>query len=574
MWVTVRGAFALFGATDYGTHPPMRGDGNRFSRVVAVVVRNRALTRLLVAYAVSIVAEFGEWLALIVFAYLRGGASAAGFVVVIQLLPSMFLSPVLSARLAHVGVARLLAGAYAAVAVTLAMCGIAILAGAPVVVVYVAAMAFSISLGVSRPLHHVLMPLVVRHPDELTSANVATSWCEGLGTLAGPALAGVLITVDGPGLACTVLAALCLSLPVLAHVRPLRADAGEGEEEEGGLSDLLTAARVIASRPTTRALIAFPAGTAAIEGAIDLLVVVLAVQILAVGPGAAGYLSAAFGAGGLVGAAIAVMLAGRRLALPLAVAALVGGAALASLALASTVLVAILLLLVVGGARSVQSIAAQTLLQRSTPLDVIVCAFALIESMRDLGMIFSALMVPLLIGIGGPKAAFVGVACLALIAVFAAARRVRRIDGEASIPVVEMGMLRNMGIFSTLPAAPLETLAREAEYVTIPSGTAIITEGEEGDAYYAITEGSVCITQGGREIRQLTGGEGFGEIALLQPVKRTSTVTATSETTLLKIGRDAFLTAMHAHPTVSAAAERIAAKRLEGGRDVVPAADG
>jgi Cyclic nucleotide-binding domain/Transmembrane secretion effector len=536
---------------------------SRFGRVIGVVARNHVLTRLLLAYLVMIVAEFGEWLAVIVYAYIRGGASAGGLVVILQLIPSMLLAPLISAKLAHIGVARLLAGAYAAAAATLGCCGVAILAGAPVSVVYFAAMAFSLSLGVGRPLHHVLMPLVVRHPDELTSANIATSWSEGVGALVGPALAGVLISTDGPGLACTALAGLCLSTPLLAHVRPLRADAQEPGQEEGGLSDLLAAARVIFSRPATRALIAFPAGAAAIEGAIDLLVVVLAVQILAIGPGAAGYLSAAFGAGGLLGATIAVLFAGRRLALPLAAATLIGGLALGALALASTVLVAVLLLVLVGASRTMQSVTAQTLLQRSTPLDVIVCAFALIESMRDLGMVFSALIIPLLIGLGGAKAAFLGMACFALIAVLATARRIRRIDSEASIPVVEMGMLRNMGIFSALPAAPLETLAREAHYVSVNPGTAIISEGEEGDSYYAITHGSVRVTKGKGEIRQLGSGDGFGEIALLYPVRRTATVTATSETTLLRIGREAFLTAMRAHLVTSAAAERTARVLLE-----------
>ena len=226
-------------------------------------------------------------------------------------------------------------------------------------------------------------------------------------------------------------------------------------------------------------------------------------------------------------------------------------------------LVAVLLLVLVGAARTVQSVTAQTLLQRSTPLDVIVCAFALIESMRDLGMAFSALIVPLLIGFGGPEAAFLGMACFALVAVLATARRIRRIDSEASIPVVEMGTLRNMEIFSTLPAAPLETLAREGHYVTVPAATAIISEGEEGHSYYAITEGAVRVTKGEREIRRLASGDGFGEIALLYPVRRTATVIATSQTTVLSIGREAFLTAMRAHPATSAAAERRATVLLE-----------
>ena len=540
-----------------------RRDRNRFVLVIGVVARNHALSRLLLAYAVMIVAEFGQWLALIVYAYVRGGVTAAGLVVILQLVPSLLLGPVISAHLSRMGAGRLLQAAYGAATVTLACCGAAILAGAPVVVVYGAAMAFSLALSVSRPLHHVLMPLVVRHPDELTAANVATSWSEGIGTLAGPALAGLLIGVDGSGLACAALAGLCLVTPLLAHVQPLRAEATESQQDVGVLADLLAAARVIISRPNTRALIAFPAGAAAIEGAIDLLVVVLAVQILSVGPGAAGYLSAAFGAGGLLGGAAAALLVGRRLAVPLAAAALTGAVALGALALVSTVLVAVVLLVVVGASRSVQSVAAQTLLQRSTPLDVIVCAFALIESIRDLGLVFGALVVPLLIELGGAKTAFVGMACLAPIAVLAAGRRIRRIDEEASIPVVEMGLLRNTEIFSALPGASLETLAREARYETFDPGTAIVTEGEAGDSYYAITNGEVAVTKAGRELMPMDSGQGFGEIALLYPVRRTATVVATRETTLLSIGRDAFLTAMRAHPSVSATAETIAQERLE-----------
>jgi hypothetical protein len=536
----------------------MPSASNRFRRVVGVVARNRSLTRLVLAYAVMIVAEFGQWLAVIVYAFARGGASASGLVVILQLVPAMLLAPVISARLSRLGPGRLLMFAYVAATATLACCGGAILAGAPEAVVYAAAVAFSLSLGVSRPLHHVLMPLVVRHPDELTAANVATSWGEGVGTLVGPALAGLLISVDGAGLACAVLAGLCLSGALLARVQPLRAAAQNAEEDEGVLGDLLAAARVILSRPNTRALIAFPAGAAAIEGAIDLLVVVLAVQILAIGPGAAGYLSAAFGAGGLLGAGVAVLLVGRRLAVPLVVAALIGAVALGALALASTALVAVILLVIVGVTRSVQSVAAQTLLQRSTPLDVIVCAFALIESLRDLGMAFGALVVPLLLGLGGVKVAFVGMACFAPLAVLAAGRRIRRIDEEASIPVVEMGVLRNMEIFSALPAAALETLAREASYETVHPGAAVISEGDAGHSYYAITHGSVLVTIGEREIRRMDSGQGFGEIALLYSVTRTATVTATIETTLLRVGREAFLTAMRAHPSVSAAVETVA----------------
>ena len=456
--------------------------GGALGRVLVQISRNHALGRLLGAYLLLIVAEIGEWLALIIYAYARGGASAAAAVAIIQLLPAMLLAPVITAHLSGLGSGRLLRLAYAASMVTLACCGAAILADASVVVVYGTAIAFGLALSVARTVHPALLPQVVRHPDELTAANVATTWCEGLGTLAGPAVTGVLVTAGGPGLACTVLAGLLVVTPVLASVGESTAAEQDDEEEEGSLAELFAAAKVIASRPSTRALIAFPVGSAVIEGAIDLLVVVLAVQVLALGSGAAGYLGAAFGAGGLIGGLAAVVLVGRRLAVPLAAAALVGAVALAWLAVPSTALVAGLLLGVVGATRAVQAIAAQTLLQRSTPLEVVVCAFSLIEALRDAGLAVGALIVPLLIGLGGASAAFVGLAALAPAIVLVTARRIRRIDSEATIPVVEIGVLRRLPIFAPLSAASLETLAREARYGSFAPGTAIITEGEEGTA--------------------------------------------------------------------------------------------
>lgn len=542
---------------------PMAARGGTAPRVLAEISRNRALARLLLAYLLLIIAEFGEWLALIIYAYARGGAAAAGLVAIVQLLPSIVLGPLITTRLASIGPARLLRVGYAASAATLLCCGGAILAHSPVVVVYGLAVLFALALSAARAMHPVLLPRVVRHPDELTAANVATSWGEGVGSLAGPALVGGLVSAGGTGLACVVLASLTIGTPLLISVPAAGAADEEDSAEDGALAEVLAAARVIAARPSTRALIAFPTGSAVIEGAIDLLVVVLAVRVLALGDGAAGYLSAAFGAGGVLGGFAAVVLVGRPLAAPLVGAALLGALALGALGLASTALLAVLLLAVIGAARAVQAIAAQTLLQRSTPLDVLACAFSLVEAMRDAGLAVGALLVPLLIGFGGARAAFVGLACLAPLVVLLTARRIGRIDSEASIPVVEIGVLRRLGIFSVLPAASIETLAREAQYASFAAGAAIIREGERGDSYYAITHGSVRVSKGEQMIRDMGVGEGFGEIALLHAVTRTATVRALTETTVLSVGREPFLIAMHAHPASHATAEQLAARLLE-----------
>ena len=232
----------------------------------------------------------------------------------------------------------------------------------------------------------------------------------------------------------------------------------------------------------------------------------------------------------------------------------IGAAALAALTLASTTLAAVALLVAVGASRSVQSVASQTLLQRSTPLDVIVCAFVLIESIRDAGARLRLARGARARERGRPDA---GLHRHRRDRAAGRARddaRVRKIDRDASIPVVEMGVLRNLQLFASLPAAPLETLAHEARYLSYPPGAAIIAEGEDGDRYYAITDGEVARHQRLRRGAQMGRGEGFGEIALLHPVSRTATVTASEPTTLLAIDRDAFLGALNASTLVREAA--------------------
>ena len=532
--------------------------------VLRLVRQNTSLARLLSAFLVMTLVEYGEWITILIFAYRHGGASAAGLVALAQLVPSIVLAPVIGAHAARMGPARLLVACYLTSTLMLAACAAAILLHAPVALVYAGAVGFTLPLGISIPLHNVLVPLTVHHPDELTAANVATGWCKGAGALAGPALAGVVIGLGGTGAACAILAALGASAPLLAHLNLSGAEtAAATAQEEGGVRELIAAARIVAARPNTRALMAYRAGSASIEGAMDLLVVLLAVRILAIGPAAAGYLSSAFGAGGLIGASVAALLVGRHLAVPLAAAALVGAAAVAALALTPATALAVMLLVVVGAARSVQSVAAQTLLQRSTPLSVIVCAFVLIESIRDAGLAFGSVAVPLLVGLGGPNAAFLGIAALAPLAVLLTLRRIRHIDREADIPVVEMGLLRSMSIFSALPPAPLETLAREASYMSLATGEAVIREGEEGDRYYAITKGEVAVRKGTVPIRHMGRGEGFGEIALLHPVRRTATVTASAPTTLLSIEREVFLGALNASALARERADGLATRLLE-----------
>jgi signal transduction histidine kinase len=102
----------------------------------------------------------------------------------------------------------------------------------------------------------------------------------------------------------------------------------------------------------------------------------------------------------------------------------------------------------------------------------------------------------------------------------------------------------------------LEELAKAAVEYSVPAGTIIINEGDEGDAVYFIVEGSVDIVKlyedGTERFLHSSGpGEPFGEMALLQEGGRTATIRAAEPLTVLKIGRDPFLNVLGHSPILS-----------------------
>jgi CRP-like cAMP-binding protein len=140
--------------------------------------------------------------------------------------------------------------------------------------------------------------------------------------------------------------------------------------------------------------------------------------------------------------------------------------------------------------------------------------------------------------------------------------RFRRLDAETAQAPAFVDLLRSIPIFTPLPEAVLEQLARDARVVDVSAGDRIIIEGERGDDFYVIVRGSAEVTASGKPQQLLQEGESFGEIALLRDVPRTATVTAAADAELLAIGRDSFLSAVTGNPDSTAAAHAVAAARL------------
>ncbi|MDQ3128791.1 MAG: hypothetical protein M3Q66_10130 [Chloroflexota bacterium] len=154
-------------------------------RFLGAVFRNDVLRRLEGAYLLFAFGEWATWVAVIVYAYGRGGAVEAGLVAFASLAPSVVLAPAVAALGDRFARDRVLLGTYAAQAVLMAVTGGALAAGATAVVVYPLAIATATLFSLSRPLHAALMPEVVASPDDLTATNVVSGMAESAGSLIG-----------------------------------------------------------------------------------------------------------------------------------------------------------------------------------------------------------------------------------------------------------------------------------------------------------------------------------------------------------------------------------------------------
>ncbi|HEV3503930.1 MAG TPA: hypothetical protein VG637_01435, partial [Actinomycetes bacterium] len=160
-----------------------------------------------------------------------------------------------------------------------------------------------------------------RTTDELTAANVASSWTESVSVLAGPAVAAVLLGASGPGAVFAVMAsALACSGLLVTGVQttpepapaPAPAGTGRGGWLGGVLRTALGGLRALARDRLPRLSVGLLTVQYLMVGVLDVVQVVLAVEVLDIGSAGVGLLNSAVGAGAIGGSALTVLLVGRR----------------------------------------------------------------------------------------------------------------------------------------------------------------------------------------------------------------------------------------------------------------------
>jgi hypothetical protein len=265
----------------------------------------------------------------------------------------------------------------------------------------------------------------------------------------------------------------------------------------------------------------------------------------------------------LLGALAAAALVGRRrLAADFGIGIFIWGVPIALVAVWPNQVFALVLLGIVGIGNTLVDVSGMTLMQRAAPEDVLARVFGVLESLLLLTVGLGALVAPLLVNWLGDRGALIVAGALLPILVVPAWPRLNAIDDAARVPEEQLDLLRGNAIFAPLPASMLEQLADGLMQVRATAGEQIIRQGDRGDRFYVIEDGTVEVSVDGQPPRELGPGESFGEIALLRDVPRTATVTARTDVVLYALDRGAFIPAVTGSGPSLSAAEAVIGMRL------------
>jgi len=506
-------------------------------------VRNPNLRRAQLSFFGAWTAEWAFTVGLGIVAYRDGGATAVGLVGLLRMAPSAILAPLLS-PLADKGrrervlilVSLLRGGFTGAVAINVGV-------GGPAQIVYTLAVLSTIVATLYRPAHSALLPSLCRTGYELASANVVRGLLDAAATLVGPLLAALLLQFAGV----TVVFAVAAGASLWAAVSLLRLDYEAPPRPPAATEvSLLTSAadgiRVVSHNADLALIMGLAAAQSLTRGALTVLTVVVAIDLLGTGEPGVGILSAAIGAGAVLGSLAASLLVGtRRLGAWFAVGVTLWGLPVTLIGVFPYEVTALGLLACVGVGNSLIDLAGFTLLARLAADEVLARVFGVLESVVALSIGVGAIAASVVVDGVGIVPALVSLGLLCPVLAVASWPRLRGMDRSIGVRDRDIDMLHTVTMFSVLPLPAIEQLARGLESLDVPAGHVVFEQGDVGDHYFVIEAGEVDVIGDGSLVATLGPGEGFGEIALLRRIRRTATVRATSDLRLKALRSDRFL---------------------------------
>jgi CRP-like cAMP-binding protein len=525
------------------------------------VVAHRDLRLLLAGQAAS---QTGDWLysvSLLAFVYAKTDSptwvAVAG---IVRLLPYLIfgtLGGVVADRYERRAVMIASDLIRAATMVTLAVVA---LEGA----VTVALLIVGISVVAATPYQPALSAMIpsLVPEDDLAAANSAMSVIENVALALGPAIGGVLLLVGSPAASFALNGVTFLVSAVLLLLVRARSKASAESQEQPFFSRLTAGFSAIAHSADVAMLMAAIFAATILYGLESVLLVVVSEERLGTGSNGVGWLFAAMGVGGLLGAGLSSRLAATpRPGGPLALSMCLLGAAFVGLAFTTVPAIAYVLLTLDGAGAVLLDVLAITLLQRTVAQDVLARVFGIMMTLAVGGTLLGSLLAPVLLNLFGIRSALLITGAMLPILALMAAPRLRALNRNAAQAQTELAprleLLRGLRIFDGASPQILEAISVSMTEQHVSAAEVVIREGEPATVFFVIASGTLRVLASGEsgsspaEVNRLQAGDYFGEIGLLERIPRTATVQATEDSIVYRISGDSFLDAVTQAPVIS-----------------------
>jgi CRP-like cAMP-binding protein len=122
--------------------------------------------------------------------------------------------------------------------------------------------------------------------------------------------------------------------------------------------------------------------------------------------------------------------------------------------------------------------------------------------------------------------------------------------------------LRRAPLFEGLSRKELVQLAKMTEDLSVEAGKVLCREGDTGREFFVIIEGEVDVTRAGKHLSRSGPGDFFGEIALVEHVPRTATVTAATPLRFFVLTSQTFRSLLDSNRDVERKVLRALARRV------------
>ena len=547
--------------------------------------RNRALRRLLGGEFVS---GIGDWLyivALLVVVYRETRDPAIlGLFSAVRMLPYILLSipaGVVADRFDRRLV--LLVGDLARGACMIGMGWVVAIHG-PVILVMALAIVAACGSTFFYPAIGAYIPNLVQDERQLGPANSAWATLDNLGFILGPALGGLLLAVGGVvaafllnALSFVFVAAILWRLPPSRRAGPVVAvAAGDASAQAAAEEARSREAENRSLRRSMRSLVGvalLQATSWVLEGAVAVLTVILAIDVLRAGEGATGTLNAAIGVGGVSGAVIAgVLVLRRHLSLPIVAGGLALSLGFVALGIVPNLAVVFVAIAVGSAGHLVLDVLVATILQRVVHDSVLGRATGIIMAVGSIGEALGALVVPAALTVFSLTSTMTVVGALGLAGVIGSLLLIGPAANRPESPFeATFARVARLPLFAGVPAARLERALGKLHARPMTAGDVVIRQGDPADLFYLVQTGEVSVTirqpdGEGHEVRRIGPDGVFGELGLLNGTARTATVTAGTSGVLLELDGHDFLELVGGAPAIR---DRLLSRYEPG--DVLPA---